>query len=327
MSLSKESFTIGKLREIIRELIKRDLEEASATTNIDGGEGPPKTPFAFSGKRKKDKKKEKEVATNSTGFKVVKESLNEYWWEDLSDEEKDDYIDKHGEAPKRRGSTKDKAKSQDKAKSKSPEKKEPPKGKHFGPRKKKPNPKKWDDVKPGDSYKLKSGHNVNVVQTIGDDTVQVIVREPGSKKKRILKFAAPGKAVYPPGFDPKTANPRDRIRKRLPHFNLDTIDSAETGQSKWDTEKGEYVYKESVNEGKYHSYRNDDTLTPRQKIGRSMREVRNKLVELEKVVGMSVRLKNELNVDSRSYWKNTHKALQKISGRLVRLSSKVGEMK
>ena len=42
---------------------------------------------------------------------------------------------------------------------------------------------------------------------------------------------------------------------------------------------------------------------------------------------MSLRLKNELNVDSRSYWKNTHKALQKISGRLVKLSSKVGEMK
>ena len=152
MSSSKEPFTIGKLREIIREIIKQNLEEASATSNIDGGEGPPKTPFAFSGKRKKDKKKEKEVATNSTGFKVVKE-------------------------------------------------------------------------------------------------------------------------------------------------------------------------------GKYHNYRNDDTLTPRQKIGRSMREVRNKLVELEKVVGMSVRLKNELNVDSRSYWKNTHKALQKISGRLVKLSSKVGEMK
>ena len=87
------------------------------------------------------------------------------------------------------------------------------------------------------------------------------------------------------------------------------------------------VLGESINEGKYHSYRNDDTLTSRQKIGRSMREVRNKLVELEKVVGMSLRLKNELNVDSRSYWKTTHKALQKISGRLVKLSSKVGEMK
>ena len=134
MSLSKESFTIGKLREIIREIIKQNLEEASTTSNIDGGEGPPKTPYAFSGKRKKDKKKEKEIATNSTGFKVVKESLNEYWWDDLSDKDKEAYIDKHGEAPKRRGSTKDIAKS------KSPKKK-PSKGKHFGPRKKKPNPK------------------------------------------------------------------------------------------------------------------------------------------------------------------------------------------
>ena len=326
MSLSKESFTIGKLREIIRELIKRDLEEASATTNIDGGEGPPKTPFAFSGKRKKDKKKEKEVATNSTGFKVVKESLNEYWWEDLSDEEKDDYIDKHGEAPKRRGSTKDKAKSQDKTKSKSPEKKEPPKGKHFGPRKKKPNPKKWNDIKPGDSYKLKSGHKVNVVQTIGDDTIQVIVREPGNKKKRILKFAAPGKNVYPPGFNPKTANPKDRVGKRLPHFNLDTIDSAESGQSKWDSEKGEYVYKESVNEGKYHDYKNDESLTAKQKIGYSMREVRDKLTELDKLVKMNVRLKNEIGVDSTSYWKRTHTAMKKISERLVKLANKVGQL-
>ena len=49
-------------RKYIREIIKQhleELEEASVTGNIDGGEGPPKTPFAFSGKRKKDKKKEK----------------------------------------------------------------------------------------------------------------------------------------------------------------------------------------------------------------------------------------------------------------------------
>ena len=42
---------------------------------------------------------------------------------------------------------------------------------------------------------------------------------------------------------------------------------------------------------------------------------------------MSVRLKNELNVDSRSYWKNTHKALSKISERLVKLATKVGSLK
>ena len=83
---------------------------------------------------------------------------------------------------------------------------------------------------------------------------------------------------------------------------------------------------ESVNEGKYHDYRNDESLTPRQKIGHSMREIRNTLSELNKMIDMNVRLKNELNVDSRTYWKNTHKALSKISERLVKLANKVGKL-
>ena len=82
-----------------------------------------------------------------------------------------------------------------------------------------------------------------------------------------------------------------------------------------------------VREGKYHDYRNDETLTPKQKIGKSMREIRDSLNNLDKVVKMNVRLKNELNVDSRSYWKNTHKALNKISERLVKLANKVGQLK
>ena len=81
-----------------------------------------------------------------------------------------------------------------------------------------------------------------------------------------------------------------------------------------------------VTEGKYHDYRNDDTMSPKQKIGRSMREVRDSLNELNKLVKMNVRLKNELKVDSRSYWKNTHKALNKISERLVKLANKVGQL-
>ena len=68
-----------------------------------------------------------------------------------------------------------------------------------------------------------------------------------------------------------------------------------------------------VREGKYHDYRNDDTLSPKQKIGRSMREVSDGLNNLEKLVKMNVRLKNELNVNSGSYWKNTHKAYTKLA--------------
>jgi len=58
---------------------------------------------------------------------------------------------------------------------------------------------------------------------------------------------------------------------------------------------------ENVKEGRYHQYRNDDTLTAKQKIGISMREVRDKLTELSKLIDMNVKLKNELSVDSRSY--------------------------
>ena len=84
---------------------------------------------------------------------------------------------------------------------------------------------------------------------------------------------------------------------------------------------------ESVNEGKYHEWRNDESLSPKQKIGHSIREVRNSLNELDKTVKMAVRLKTELNVDSRNYWKNTHKALTKISETLVKMATKVGNLK
>ena len=80
-------------------------------------------------------------------------------------------------------------------------------------------------------------------------------------------------------------------------------------------------------EGKYHDFRNDDSLTTKQKIGKAMRETRDSLKNLEKTIDMNVRLKKELNVDSRDYWKNTHKALHKISERLVKLAGKVGQLR
>ena len=86
------------------------------------------------------------------------------------------------------------------------------------------------------------------------------------------------------------------------------------------------IKKESVNEGRYHAWRNDDSLSPKQKIGIAMRETRDSLKELERVVRYNVKLKNELKVDSRDYWKNTHKALNKISERLVKLANKVGQL-
>ena len=138
---------------------------------------------------------------------------------------------------------------------------------------------------------------------------------------------------YHPIFD---ADKKDKLEKIAKKSGLAirsrgkqgfTVDGKRANVEKFiKATRGMIEVRESVNEGKYHDYRNDETMTPKQKIGKSMREIRDSLNELDKLVKMNVRLKNELNVDSRSYWKNTHKALHKISERLVKLANKVGQL-
>ena len=59
---------MDKLKEIIRELIKKELEEASTSAATPGYQ----TPYAFSDP-KKDKKKKKKRDTGSTGYSYVSE--------------------------------------------------------------------------------------------------------------------------------------------------------------------------------------------------------------------------------------------------------------
>ena len=213
------SIRVEVLRNYIREVIKQELDEASVTGNIDGGEGPPKTPYAFQGKRKKDKEKENKIATNSTGYSKVNEARFVVTFKFGSNLKYDDGVMIVGA-----GSA--------------------------------------GEAKLAAAKSLKSG----------------------AKGIVSVKRVNPGKAK--------------QIDKKL----------------------------ENVNEGKYHDYRNDDSLNPKQKIGYSMREVRDKLNELDKLVKMNVRLKNEIGVDSTSYWKRTHGAMKKISERLVKLANKVGQL-
>ena len=57
------------IQSIIDEIV---LDEMTTTGNVEGYN----TPFAFTGERKQDKKKNKRISTNSTGYKVVKESVD-----------------------------------------------------------------------------------------------------------------------------------------------------------------------------------------------------------------------------------------------------------
>ena len=225
------STKVSEFKNYIRGLIQqelKELEEASVTGALDGGEGPPRTPYAFSGGRKKDKDKKKKI-TQAAGYTKVHEGQ------------------------KREAS---------------------------------------NIMRKYDLAFLKFSREIR-------DVIKMVDRSTGSK--------VDGKII------------EKAYEKGLIPLNKIMIE--------W--EKGQQQnpgLSESVNEGKYHDYRNDESMTPKQKIGSSMREVKNSLNELSKLIDMNVKLKNELNVNSQSYWKNTHKALNKIGERLVKLANKVGQL-
>ena len=255
-----------KLKEIVRKIIKKEVEEASTSSATPGYQ----TPMAFSGGRKKDKKKKKKIA-NAAGYSVVKEGITTTgysaferilrymmpYFKDLQKalKKRDDadvvnhIEDIYEYVLTMRGYLKNK--------------------------------KYTESVNEG-SYEEKQIMN----QLKGDDLALQIISSKG--KTNFLKLT------------PEAAKKIAKIMKTM--------------------------IPESINEGRYHDYRNDESMTPKQKIGRSMREIRDSLNNLDKLVKMNVRLKNELKVDSRSYWKNTHKALNKISERLVKLANKVGQL-
>ena len=205
---------------------KEQIGEASMTGNLDGGEGPPKTPYAFQSKkkRKQDKDKEDSIATTSTGFKKVNEATKQ-----------------EVNALKKFIKGFDKMQKQ-----------------------------YWNISKIGDKELRNPKYNKHYETIL-------------AAQKSIVKLA-------------REIQEKERVG-------------------------------EGLNEGRYHDWRNDESLTPKQKIGRSIREVKNSLNELDKTIKMNQRLKSELKVDSKDYWKTTHKALSSISERLVRLASRVGNLR
>ena len=273
----------SKLKEFIRHLIRqelKELEEVSVTGTLDGGEGPPRTPYAFYGGRKKDKEKKKRIA-QAGGYMKVKESVNET-----------PQMAKQGQV---------------------------------GLLLKLAN-KQLQNVfslhKKGKNKEAKAVFNNKVYSTLEyihrafDNVSESINEQYGLSFGDFFDYATK---------DREKVDFLKKIKKSKP--KVFQVLKAKDKEAQKILNKYSKMFSESVTEGKYHQYRNDETMTPKQKIGRSMREIRDSLNELDKLVKMNVRLKNELNVDSRSYWKNTHKALGKISERLVKLANKVGQLK
>jgi len=386
------STKVSEFKNYIRGLIQqelKELEEASVTGALDGGEGPPRTPYAFSGGRKKDKDKKKKI-TQAAGYTKVHESVNE----SISAFDVDFYKDTSNRQTSHKEIVRgDKfsdviSKTTKVAKSKKMNYVELYyKGAFIG------------SIDKKNSFKFRKGRNhqksplsvnegqkkqASVILRKFDmayikfsqevrDVMKLMDKSTGSKVDGKIIEKAYGKHLIPfddlmqswakgqqenPGLS-ESVNEQSKVIKSIDNLakknkygtvtgtqmngktanmimkiynhpkmkrrqkDLDNLTSDELTNLTIDRDVIRIL---GLNEGKYHDYRNDESMTPKQKIGSSMREVRNSLNELSKLIDMNVKLKNELNVDSQSYWKNTHKALHKISERLVKLANKVGQL-
>lgn len=84
---------------------------------------------------------------------------------------------------------------------------------------------------------------------------------------------------------------------------------------------------ESVNENRYYAYKKDESATPHQKIAKAISELNKNLQEVERVIGMNTRLKNESGIASEQLWKRTQQGLLKLESRLLNLASRIREIR
>ena len=91
-------------------------------------------------------------------------------------------------------------------------------------------------------------------------------------------------------------------------------------------DKAGWVHEGKIKEARYHEFRDDETRNPKQKIWHSVREVRDSLVKLERNLKYCIKLKNEQNMDSRTYYRYAKNSFPKIQERLIKMAKKIGEL-
>jgi len=82
----------------------------------------------------------------------------------------------------------------------------------------------------------------------------------------------------------------------------------------------------SINEVSYRTYKKDESATPVQKVNKGIQEVNRMIAEMENIVNLNLRLKNESDMNSSQFWKSTSKRFTKINERLIRISNKLKEL-
>jgi len=96
-----------------------------------------------------------------------------------------------------------------------------------------------------------------------------------------------------------------------------------------DLVKQESTYKiamKTLHEASYKDYKRDKTRTTSEKINHSIKELNQALLQVERAVGHALRLKTEMAVDQRTFWRSSQSRLTKIGEKLNRIGKKINEL-
>jgi hypothetical protein len=78
-----------------------------------------------------------------------------------------------------------------------------------------------------------------------------------------------------------------------------------------------------VNENRFQKLRLDQTMTPNQKIGLGVREIRRKVDEIEKFLEWYGKIKKENSLKGENFWKRTNHHIYRIKERLSNIGKNV----
>ena len=264
---------IAKLKEYIKSLIVKELEEASTTASA-GAANPMgtgiyyDTPYAFRSKKKKDKDKMKKI-TRAGGYKPVNEGYGE-----MMDELEKIYRPS-GAPPIAKQALKDLADEYDIGRV------------LYAAR---TNEKSFMEVMDMKIDQLQSQYvNKKHINTIKRGKK---LKEVTKQEVNALRNLVKGIGNLKKDFSKATKVGDKELRKKDYNKHYETLLDAEKAMVQL---MQFFKTKEMLGEGRYHDWRNDESITPKQKIGRSMREIRDALNELDKTVKMNLKLKTELN--------------------------------
>jgi hypothetical protein len=87
------------------------------------------------------------------------------------------------------------------------------------------------------------------------------------------------------------------------------------------------IVRKGLAENKYYEYKRDTSATPHQKIARAISELNKNLQEVDRVLRINTRLKNESNITSEQLWKRTQQGLVKLESRLLNIASRIREIR